>query len=86
MSFFSQDQIEAIASALGHTDEGLTNAEIKFLMRGARIKDPGPGTKRHRLYNAFAASQNSKRNRTHILEFIRLRDAHKKGICHAQPM
>ncbi len=33
--------------------------------------DPGPITKRTRIYNAFADSQNTKRNRTHVLEFIR---------------
>lgn len=34
--------------------------------------DPGPMTKRHCIYNAFVESQNSKRNRTHVLQFIRL--------------
>ena len=33
--------------------------------------DPGPITKRTRIYNACADSQNTKRNRTHVLEFIR---------------
>ena len=28
-------------------------------------------TKRHRLYNAFAADQNARRHRKHILAFIR---------------
>jgi uncharacterized protein (TIGR02391 family) len=33
--------------------------------------DPGEITKRHRIYNAFAASQNSRQDRTRILGFIR---------------
>lgn len=72
MKLFSQDQLEAIASALGDTTDGLTNPEIEFLIRSAKMIDPGKATKRVRLYNAFAESQNSKQNRTHILQFIRL--------------
>jgi uncharacterized protein (TIGR02391 family) len=71
VALLSQDQLEAIAGALGHTEEGLTNTEIEFFFRSARMKDPGAMTKRHRLYNGFVDSQNSKRNRTHILQFIR---------------
>lgn len=69
---FAQDQLEAIAGALGDTDRGLTNPEIAFLIEAAKMVDPGPMTKRHRIYNAFAESQNARQNRTHILAFIRL--------------
>lgn len=69
--FFTQDELEAIAGALGHTEDGLTGAEIAFLIASAKMADPGEMTKRHRLYNAFAESQNTKQNRTHVLEFIR---------------
>lgn len=72
MVFFTQDQLQAIADALGDTDRGLTGSEIEFLLTSSKMVDPGPLTKRTRIYNAFADSQNSKRNRTHILEFIRL--------------
>lgn len=72
MKLFSQEQLEAIAGALGDTSQGLTNSDIGFLIQSARMVDPGEGTKRIRLYNAFAESQNSKRNRTHVLQFIRL--------------
>lgn len=72
MKLFSQDQLEAIAGALGDTMEGLTNPEIEFLIGSAKMVDPGKATKRVRLYNAFVESQNSKQNRTHILQFIRL--------------
>lgn len=71
MAFFSQDQLEAIAGALGDTELGLKGDEIELLIRTSRMIDPGPMTKRLRIYNAFAESQNAKRNRTHILEFIR---------------
>lgn len=72
MTLFAQDHLEAIAGALGHTDHGLTGPEIAFLIASAKMVDPGEMTKRHRIYNAFAESQNSKRNRTHVLQFIRL--------------
>ncbi|EMA2622949.1 TPA: TIGR02391 family protein [Pseudomonas aeruginosa] len=71
MALFTQDQLEAIAGALGDTGAGLTGTEIQQLLTTAKMKDPGPFTKRIRLYNAFVESQNTKRNRTHVLEFIR---------------
>ena len=72
MAFFTQDQLEAIAGALGDTDAGLTGSEIQHLLASSRMADPGPITKRVRIYNAFVESQNTKKNRTNILEFIRL--------------
>jgi uncharacterized protein (TIGR02391 family) len=72
MAFFTQDQLEAISAALGDTDAGLTGSEIQYLLASSRMADPGPMTKRVRIYNAFVESQNSKKNRTNILEFIRL--------------
>jgi uncharacterized protein (TIGR02391 family) len=71
MTLFSQAQLEAIAGALGDTEAGLKGDEIELLIRTCRMVDPGPTTKRIRIYNAFVESQNSKRNRTHVLEFIR---------------
>jgi uncharacterized protein (TIGR02391 family) len=72
MAFFSQDQLEAIAGALGDTSQGLTGPEIQHLIASSKMIDPGPVTKRVRIYNAFVESQNTKQNRTHVLEFIRL--------------
>lgn len=72
MTTFSQSQIEAIAAALGHTEEGLSNSEIGHLLTVATIVDPGAGmTKRHRLQNAFALSQNQRKDRGAILKFMR---------------
>ncbi len=68
---FTQAQLEAIADALGDTGEGLTGSEIQFLIASARMVDPGPVTKRTRIYNAFVEAQNRTRNRTNVLEFIR---------------
>lgn len=70
--FFSQSEIQAIADALGDTDIGLTGTEIGQILRVAQIPDPDPSfAKRHRLLNAFAASQNTKQHRRNILQFIR---------------
>jgi uncharacterized protein (TIGR02391 family) len=69
---FSQSQLEAIASALADTTEGLTGSEIGHLLATCRLNDPMPTmTKRHRLYNAFAEYQNRDRDRINILAFIR---------------
>jgi hypothetical protein len=51
---------------------GPHGSEIKFLLTSNKMVDPGPLTKRTRIYNAFADSQNSKQNRAHVLQFIRL--------------
>jgi len=69
---FTQSQLEAIAAALADTSEGLTGSEIGHLLATCRLSDPTPSmTKRHRLYNAFAESQNSRQDRRAILAFIR---------------
>ena len=72
MALFAQDQLEAIAGALGDTSAGLTGSEIQHLLASCKMADPGPITKRIRIFNAFVDSQNTKKNRTNILEFIRL--------------
>jgi Protein of unknown function (Hypoth_ymh) len=72
MALFSQDQLEAIAGALGDTNQGLTGPEIQHLLTSSKMTDPGPMMKRVRIFNAFVESQNTKQNRTNILEFIRL--------------
>ncbi len=68
---FSQGQLEAIAGALGDTETGLKGTEIGMLIAACQMVDPGEMTKRHRIYNAFAESQNARQDRTRILGFIR---------------
>ncbi|MQR00669.1 TIGR02391 family protein [Glaciimonas soli] len=69
---FTQSQAQAIANALADTTEGLSNTEISHLLSACRMSDPAPQqTKRHRLFNAFAESQNTRQDRTAILAFIR---------------
>jgi hypothetical protein len=71
---FTKSQLEAIAAALADTSEGLTGSEIGHLLATCRLSDPTPSmTKRHRLYNAFAESQNSRQDRRAILAFNRRR-------------
>jgi uncharacterized protein (TIGR02391 family) len=69
---FSQSELQAIADALGDTALGLTGSEIGHLLGTCEMNDPTPEmTKRHRLYNAFAHTQNNKQDRVPILAFIR---------------
>ncbi|MBT1516528.1 TIGR02391 family protein [Bradyrhizobium sp. SRL28] len=72
MIHFMQSQLRAIADALGDTDQGLTGSEIAHMLESCQMADPDPAlTKRHRLYNAFALSQNTRQDRLAILAFIR---------------
>jgi uncharacterized protein (TIGR02391 family) len=72
MALFDAAELQAIAEALGHTSVGLNGREIGHLIASCRMTDPGEMTKARRLFNAFAESQNSRQNRTHILELIRM--------------
>ncbi|MCK8780812.1 TIGR02391 family protein [Rhizobium sp. NTR19] len=72
MAVFSQPQLEAIADALGHSEEGLTGSQIGQMLALTGIVDTDPSmTKRKRLFNAFAASQAARRDRKYIIAFIR---------------
>lgn len=72
MTTFTQSQIEAIAAALGDSAVGLTGAEIRHLLAVVKMLDVGDGvTKRIRLTNAFADSQNLRGDRIAILAFMR---------------
>lgn len=69
---FAQSQLEAVAGAMGDTDDGLADSEIAHLLASCKMKDPDPAlTKRHRLYNALALSQNERQDRLAVLAFIR---------------
>jgi len=69
---FTQSEIEAIANALGDTADGLTKGDIGHLLSSCAIPDPSPDlSKRRRVYNAFAASQNARQDRRAILAFVR---------------
>src|SRR5258707_9533156 len=69
---FHQSDLQAIADALGDTDNGLTGSEIAHVLATCKMTDPTADmTKRHRLFNAFAASQNGRQDRSAILAFIR---------------
>ena len=69
---FATQQLQAIADILGATDGGLTGSEITHLLKDSKIPDvDGPtNTKRHRLYNAFAAFQNEHQVGNHVIVFI----------------
>lgn len=69
---FNAAELAAIADALADTSEGLTGSEITFILSECEMTDISPDlTKRKRLFNAFAGSQNSRQDKTRILGFIR---------------
>lgn len=70
---FTEDQIRAISQALGHTEDGLTGAEITDLLHLSKVKDEIPnGTKWKRIYYSLWNKQCEVLNRTNTLQFIRL--------------
>jgi hypothetical protein len=69
---FTQSQLQAIADALGDTSEGFTGSESQHLLATCKMFDSDPEmTKRHRLCNAFAHSQNKRQDRFATLAFFR---------------
>src|SRR6266567_808363 len=68
---FTSQQLTAICRVLGDTESGLTATEIGRLLADCRIPDPDPTlTKWKRLFNAFAAWQNTKQLGNCVLMFI----------------
>lgn len=70
-SVFDARSIEAIARALGDTEDGLTNSEIVDVARACRFPEEEANTKWKRVYNLLVKDQNRRRNRKGILAFIR---------------
>ncbi|MEP3630547.1 MAG: TIGR02391 family protein [Hyphomicrobiales bacterium] len=69
----NQSHLEAIATALGDTDEGLRGSEIKHLLNSAKLRDVDPSaTKRIRIFNSFLEFHNRTHKNGNIAEFIRL--------------
>ncbi len=70
---FNQGQLEAVAKALGHTNEGLSGPEIGHTLASCKIPDIDPSnTKWKRLYNALAAEQGKRGCANHIIGFIHI--------------
>lgn len=68
----SPGQLESLCQLLGHTDDGLTGAEIGRLLQEAAIRDVDPAaTKWKRLHGAVCASTNNASNSTRAFNFIR---------------
>ena len=66
-----QPVLEQLARVLGHTDVGLTGAEIAKLLASLHMDDPNASaTKWKRLYAAFAASHNEMLGPKRIVTFI----------------
>jgi uncharacterized protein (TIGR02391 family) len=68
---FDARSLEAIARALGDTEDGLTNSEIDDVARACRFPEEEAGTKWKRIFNILAKDQNQRRNRKGVLAFIR---------------
>lgn len=68
---FDEPNLQALSDILGDTSTGLTGSEIGRFLRECSFPDPIPQmTKRHRLYAALAAKQDSDGCANNILEFV----------------
>lgn len=68
---FSSQQIEAVSRVLADTNDGLSGAEIAFVLGDAGIPDvDATNTKWKRLYNAIASIQNDKGVGNHLLMVV----------------
>jgi uncharacterized protein (TIGR02391 family) len=66
----SDNVLRAIAEVLGDTGSGLTGSEIGRLLAASGFTDPGPITKRDRVYIALAERQQTERSSNNILAFV----------------
>jgi uncharacterized protein (TIGR02391 family) len=68
---FNPQQLTALAKALGDTDDGLTGAQIGYLLSQCKIPDADKlATKWKRLFNAFVGFQNERQFGNHVVVFI----------------
>ena len=71
-TLFSESELQAIAGALGDTENGLTNTEIDELLHHCRVPDDyGAGTKWKRIYVCLWNKQARDGHRKTSLAFIR---------------
>lgn len=71
VSAFPQAQLQAIAKALGDTEDGLSGSEIASALSQCRLSDPGAITKWIRIYNPLAEDQNARGDGSRVIGFIR---------------
>lgn len=68
---FDASVLEAVCRVLGDTNDGLTGAEIGYILTDMGIPDPdAAGTKWKRLFNALALAQNTHGYGNYLLMFI----------------
>src|SRR5262245_56550864 len=69
---FDEANLEAICAILGNTGAGLTGTEIGRYLHESGCPDPAPTiTKRHRLFAALSAKQNSDGCANGVLAFVK---------------
>jgi hypothetical protein len=67
---FSAQIVEAIAKALGDTDDGLSNSEIDAVTMACKLPPEEPATKWRRVFALLTKNQNRRRNNQGIIEFV----------------
>lgn len=68
---FNPQQLQSIVQVLADTHDGLTGAEIAYLLGDCKVPDVSPEmTKWKRLFNALVTIQNEKQMGNYVLMFI----------------
>lgn len=71
ISKFDETHLQALCDIIGDTSEGLTGSEIGRLLSQCGIRDPEPSmTKRHRLFLALRAKQETDGCANNVLNFV----------------
>ena len=68
---FDSSHLEAACRVLADTSNGLSGADIEYLLKEIGIADPTPSmTKWKRLFNALGQAQNEHQVGNHVVQFI----------------
>lgn len=66
----SDNVLRAVSEVLGDTRSGLTGSEIARLLEACGLTDPGPITKKERIYLALAERQRADGSPNNVLAFV----------------
>lgn len=67
---FSDNELLAVSEVLGHTSTGLTGTQIGSLLVACGFNDPGPITKRDRIFESLRERQSRENSGNNVANFI----------------
>ena len=67
---FSDNELMAVSEVFGHTSTGLTGTQIGSLLVACGFSDPGPITKRDRIFESLRERQSRENSGNNVANFI----------------